>query len=178
MIVKTHRIILIVALLFAFALPSSAQEVAPYQINEKYDRFEDRTTVTLRDIKVAGTTYESLIIGAIFAFSGTKVTSRPEKIAITAVSMVKGYNFMESTNLVFITDGVRLPLGSMNRISREELIKGMVQAEGLMAFISYDEFMKIAKAKSVEARLGEVEFTLTAKQLKGFTEFAKKMTPK
>ena len=78
-------------------------------------------------------------------------------------------------DLTFFSDGEVMNLGLMETASQQ--INMDLRLETLQLSVPYDSFLKIANAKSVEAKLGSAKFALTENNLTFMRQFANRFKP-
>lgn len=144
------------------------------KVASNYDRFTDKTTVQIQRTLIFSHDSNMMInysIGEFWLLAGYEYSGQ-QKVKPNFVAL--GFSAMEATdhtefrnpanrNLILIVDGERLPLGMMS----EQLffIRRVGNEERLEIAIPYNAFAKIANAKRVEGRVGNIEFVLQEKHL-------------
>lgn len=141
---------LILALLLLF---SAVQCEA--QIKTEYDRFENTTRVSTRRRFVA----RWLQFRAYFVYEGRHLAANsPTMIALSFESTSRSWRFLDNDTLVIIADGERLvfdgPLSKDRRLGRNVGVE-----ESLLFECSIERARKILASKSVDVRVGIIEFT-------------------
>jgi hypothetical protein len=172
------------AVLISVCAPASAQ-VFPSpdgDLTVEYDRFTDQRKVALLQLQVAeksrGGDLDPVKLyincGAVYR-SGTN-PQRPEAIGIIFEAWTLwNYEFGGSMPLYAIVDGQRREYGPFV-FYRNETINGKYVSK-VGGRISYSEFQELLKAKSIEMRLGKIEFVLTEKMQRKLRDFAGMITP-
>lgn len=168
------NILTITFLTLLLLVPSYAQTTADKNIEIKYDKFKDRTTVSLKLTITEKLPIEELLFALTNSFEGKKQTSMPSDISGFFLSVTKEKQYSISHSWIVLADDERIKLGD-----------GMYQgeandsraAEVIIYSISSENLKKIANAKKVEMQLGSKEFTLTELQLASFKEFYKQIVP-
>ena len=144
------------------------------EIETSYDKFDDKTTVLLSPMTIKSGLLDELGIYAGYAYSGQHRTA-PKTFTLgfsyLALADIPNPQFRERRDLILLIDGERVPLGAMiyDSDSKSTLL-GTVQMETMKLHLSPQIFVRIATAKSVEARLGTVEFTLTGHHQTGLSK--------
>lgn len=179
---KFIRLALVICLLTTTAL---AQEIklpprGKYKHDKKifsqYDKFKDKTTVSLAHLRLSSV---SLGIAATFSHQGTDVKT-PDDVALWFYSYSSQWRFLRNRSLMVIADGERLDLGGAARVDSKVnsgRFSGVTVSETLGALVPLDKFLKIANAKSVEMQLGNAEFQLAPDHLEALKDFASRMSP-
>lgn len=144
-------------------------------IEEKYDKFKDRTSVTL-NMQLIGEKLDGLQILVTDSYEGNKpkpkTASEKSPITFLAVGDDRKYKLFHS--LIVLADGERIRLGEaayLDLSMRSKYVETMIFA------VTYDTFRKIINAKKVEAQLGETEFTFTEQQLEALRDFNSRIVP-
>lgn len=123
------------------------------QIEAKYDKFKDQTTVSFSD-RYIGTKGGAVRVHVSF------IDKDPDTIRFTFRALLgREYRFLRTQGLVILADGERFvsPRGKWATDKEWEL---------LMHTIDRSELVKIAAAKKVELQLGRLEVELSEKQRK------------
>lgn len=169
------NIITIAFLILLLSVPAFSQ-IATKGIEVKYDKFKDKTTVTLMlEVSVKLVPKEDLVFGSASAFDGKKPTSIPDKHVFTFISnsKLKQYEFYNS--LIILADDERIKLG--NATSYIPGKSDFEPSEIMIYTLTSENLKKIVGAKKVEMQLGKTEFTLTEPQLEAIKEFYKQIIP-
>ncbi len=149
-------------------------ETKPINRTSSYDRFKDLTTYSMDKMLVLGNNnYTPVIFGiANFWLTGGfyvqgQTWKKPEQIIFQFEVLEAYWEFRDSNNrtLIFLIDGERLNLGMMGQ--GEFNVQYVGNLEKLFVPVSYEVFVKIANAKTVEAQLGRLEFSLNPRHLQG-----------
>jgi hypothetical protein len=150
------------------------------KITNYYDRFKDETTVgvstMLEDYTVEipfAHMQEFILLLAGFTHKGQQIITQPMTVRLAFQSQARRWRFGEGTELYAIVDGERLALGPMS-YSRQDLGAGHVEV--LRLDIPARTFLKLARAKAVELRVGDKELKLGTHQLAVLAALADQMT--
>lgn len=124
------------------------------QIKTEYDRYENTTSVSTRKRYVS----HGLEFQAYAVYEGEQQpVKKPTMIALSFTSSSRSWRFLETDSMIIIADGERLvfeePLYKDNRLGRNVGVE-----ESLVFECSIDRARKILASKSVEVRVGVVEF--------------------
>lgn len=188
LIFRSHRVPLhlfrIVALLFlipfniSYVLPQSSS--VPPKVATEYDRFTDETkvgvstTVENYTVKIPfGEMQEFLILIAWFSHRGQTLTAPPTMVRIAFRSQARAWRFGEGTELRGIVDGERIALG---RMGYTQTNLGAGHIEVLQVDVPTRTFIKLARSKSVELRIGSKELKLRTQDLAALISLANRIT--
>jgi hypothetical protein len=159
------------------------------QIEEKYDKFDDETTIELT-MQLTGTLNKSsepinmfntdgLILQVGRSFQGRKESSPAssnDNLIFTETSYLSA-TYNDSSTLIFLVDGERI---IVDKTGFEEA-KYVSRPVGKRIFellgfqINYKTLIKISTAKTVEGRLGKTEFVLTKDQLEAIQDYISRL---
>jgi hypothetical protein len=172
------------ALMFACAVASIAQQTS--QINTKYDRFEDRTSVILDYMLVTSgklaDVYEGknqIELGAAYQCLGNVKSCKPDRVNLSAIVTTNEHEYRGPARLNVLADGERLSLGNMKNLGKagEQPALSLFNTV-LLIDMPYETFVKFAKANKVEMKLDDTEFELNKEQRSAFSDFALLTYPK
>jgi hypothetical protein len=134
------------------------------KIETKYDRFEDKTAVTLRFLGVAHTDTQWLYINADSKYDGQLARKHPDSVTLVFQSIsLLGYAYPEICKLDALVDGKPLSLGNFVRLDARIFLGKYVETIGKQ--VDYETFVRLAKAKTLEMRFNKTEFKLNEKQI-------------
>jgi len=173
------------ALLFislAAGAPARAQIFPPPEgeISVTYDRFTDHRKITLYDLmldeKQTDFDYLRLYITVGVEYR-SGLNPEPPRFVVVMFSAWTPfrYHFNEESTLYAIIDGKRRSYGSAGLLNRQVINGKYVSQVG--GRLAYGDFQEIIKAKKVEMRIGDVEFTLTEQTHDKLQSFAGMITP-
>lgn len=178
-----HVVIIVSALLLATASasPQTSSDPAP-QVVAHYDRFKDETSVGV-STSLEGQTVEIpfahmqefLIMLAGVTHRGRLLTAVPARVRLAFQSQARSWRFAEGNELLSIIDGERINFGKMS-YSRQDLGAGRV--ETLRLDVPTRTFMKLARATTVELRIGRKEVLLSRAQLAALAALADRISGK
>jgi hypothetical protein len=143
-----------------------------FEIETRYDKFNDITTVSLLMILTAepeafsisaGFSYKGRVAGIIEAMSLT-----PWPIWFRVYSSNKGYAGLNS-NLVILADDDRIAATMENNYAQGQIIRG--------TSMSYPSFLKIVNSRRVEMQAGTLELALKENHLEALRDLATRMIP-
>jgi hypothetical protein len=154
-------------------LITSSPQTTNRDIEIKYDRFDDSTSINL---KLKLTWNGKLSFSLSNSFSGKKRVSIPKSITVSFTNL---YNqvltqqdeYFNSRSCIFLVDDKRIRLDN-GLYDRVETV-----GEFIVFSLSLENLKLITNAKKVEMRLDSSEFTLTDKQLESIKEFYKLLVP-
>jgi hypothetical protein len=164
---------------FAYAFPQASTVPATGIITD-YDRFKDETSVAVStmlenytvDIPYAKM-QEFLLLVAGFTHQGQRLTVTPAVMRLAFQSQARGWRFNEGTELRGIIDGARIDFGRMS-YSRKDLGAGHVEI--LRLDIPVRTFLKLARSKTAELRVGSKELKLGPQHLAALALLAGQLT--
>lgn len=143
------------------------------QVTSEYDRFHDETVTKLEKTRVAGTDDDhALYLMLTYTVpSKEQPGAKPHTPMLSLFSISPTIHFSVERELIFLVDGERLKLGQML------LIDVQPGKEWIMTALPIDALLRIARAKKVEARVADWEFTFNASQMKALRAFLLKTDP-
>lgn len=142
----------------------------PYVITVEYDKVDDYTTVKVREFRLQG----GLKLEAYFVSEGKRVHT-PDEVTLHFISNSDDWKYLTYNSLRFLLDdSLRIDLGDQEH--RGDVGSGYV-LEQFFPMLTIDDFLRLVGASRVEGRLGATNFTLSARQLDGLRDFAKRMFP-
>jgi hypothetical protein len=146
------------------------------KLNVKYDRFSDESMATLDFLQVTENDHDRLYLTLYTKFTGEK-PSKPADLVLISFSSwsLYGYTLSSEKPLYSIIDGVRTPLGTLSPLKAMEVNGKYVSS--LVGQLDQATFMKLVKAKKIEMKLGDFEFSLTDQQLQRIHDFASRIQP-
>jgi hypothetical protein len=176
-----HRLFALAVILLPSYISASSQSPAPSPaIMTDYERFKDETTVgvstTLESYSVAiplANMQEFLTLFAGFTHRGQRLTAPPETVKLAFQSQARTWRFADAPELYGIVDGERVALGRMSN-SRQDL--GAEHIEILRLSVPTSTFLKLARAKTADIRVGTKEVRLTAQHLAALAALADSFT--
>jgi HEAT repeat protein len=121
--------------------------------------------------RVSGTAEEGLRLSARFLYPGRE-PQRPEYVVIGLESTSAQPRFADGRKLVWIADGARIAMPDLERaLSKSQ--RGVI--EQLTGTLPLYDFLTIARAQQLRARIGSVEFALAKSDLAALRYFAGKI---
>jgi hypothetical protein len=160
----------------ALLLPAKQPDMQDVFTSERYDRFRDVTIVSALPNDILGTE-PTLRIYALFEYPGKTLCAIPKSVLLMFICTSKEWQYLKYHDLALIADGQRLGVvrtGHDGDIGKP--YNGML-TERVWAYLPITMFLKIARAKKVEIRLGATEFQLDMVSLEGMTVLASRMRP-
>jgi len=168
--------------LCACAVDGRAQVFPPPEgeLKPGYDRFTDERTVTLYSLliseKKADLDYIKLYVTLGVRYSSGTTPRSPDFVVIIFSAWTPwDYQFTQPAALYAIVDGQRKYYGLAPLIENTVINGKYVSKVG--GRLAFGDFKEIVKAKSVEMRIGTIEFTLTEKVQNKLQDFAGMITP-
>ncbi len=176
------RITAILMIVCSFALtefgqtPQTVTLTRPGKIASYYNAAQDKTSVVLGFSDVGGEAGCGLYISANASYPGKSVVSPAEvKLTIMRITPEEKIKSAPLRDLTFIPDGEAMNLGLMETASQQTIMD--LRWETLQIAVPYGSFVKIANAKTVEAKLGAAKFVLTENNLNFMRQFASRLKP-
>lgn len=143
-------------------------------IETKYDRFKDKTTMVVR----AGEVYDfyggSIDIVALTSYPG-QTPIPTEEVFVYFYYSGKEWFFLKYHDWAVLADGARLDVPDMKRVD-SDVRRGYV-SEILGTAISFGDFAKMLSANVVEMKVGRAQFQVKEKQLEALRDFASRLIP-
>jgi len=175
-----RRITLILSLLCCFGpsvrgqnptSPVTIIPVRPGKVATYYNAAKDITTVVLGFSDVGGESPCGLYVSAN-SFDAGKTATQPSQIKLVIMRITPEDKIKSAPlrDLTFSIDGEVLNLGHMETASQQTNMD--LRLETLESSLSFDSFMKIANAKTVDGKLGSAKFRLTDNNLSFMRAFA------
>jgi hypothetical protein len=175
------RLVPAICLLLTGTVHSQAQIYPSPQgsIQSQYDKFTDDVTVGLMQLQVAEK-QSDLDDQRLYLTVLTQYHTRPKDIPDEVTLVFSSWSlwnnrYTDEVRLDSIIDGERKSFGAVRPLGRE-VIKGKYVAS-LGIRISGQDFFRLVKAKTVEMRLGDVEFTLSDHAFQMLRAFVTRITP-
>lgn len=168
--------------LFLIGAGHSQAQVFPSpegSIKSEYDKFTDKVTVGLMQLQVAekqyDLDYQRLYLTVLVQYQ-TRPKDIPDEVTLVFSSWSLWNNrYTDGTRLDSIIDGERKSFGTVKPLGREVINGKYVANLGIR--ISGEDFFRLAKAKEVEMRLGDVEFILNDHAFQMLRAFVTRITP-
>jgi hypothetical protein len=163
---------LIVSLL-AFVLP---QDDDLLRLQTTYDPQKKENTIRVPSTRLSGPKdrYDSLTFSVYYA-TLSMFPSPPETVNFELVSVVKARKLNTDLYVVFVVDGKEIHFSS-NRSAIQKPVPGKPWIGERMVFlIPYDEFRKLAAAKTLSVKLGAVSFEFDAAMRRSISAIARHM---
>ena len=141
------------------------------QIERKYDRFKDETTVRLNPqlIRQIARPREELTLSAEATYKGERQI-RPKDVKLIFGSIAEQNVYHDEADVTFIVDGKRIKAGTAYMITA--LPSPNLVKVTLKLTLPFDTFLEIANGKDVEMQLGQTELKLAAKDIASLRVFA------
>ena len=182
-------------LLTASSLSSAASVPSPQTpehggvIESKYDGFNSETVVTLKKMKVScgGKSIKNTLKGSCVSLVASLHCpgSQLNYVRYAKLQLVfetKDWDKrhpLGERDLVAIADGERVKLGTMKLVNQDidsvQFVDFM--RELLEVSVTYQQFMKLAQAQSVEMQVGKTQFELRDKNLLALKDLNNRVKP-
>jgi hypothetical protein len=163
--VKINRTTVAVLLLtLAFiATSTKGQSSGSVELQTKYDRFEDRTTVWPRflilHVRNQSSIWNELRLAAYFTYRGRAASNTVESFGLIFDSTSRDWVYLKNSTLVGLVDGTPFNLG--RPIWRDSDVKSdgseVKLSERVSFTVAFPFLKRIAHANTVEMRLGQSE---------------------
>jgi hypothetical protein len=175
----------IISLLFVVAFvapihvaqsPQTVTITRPGKIASYYNASQDKTTVVLGFSDVGGESGCGLYISANGSYPGKTVVS-PANVTLTIMRITPEEKIKAAPlrDLTVTADSAVMNLGVMETASQQTMMD--LRWETLQIAVPYSSFVRIANAKTVEAKLGLAKFVLTENNLNFMRQFASRLKP-
>jgi hypothetical protein len=136
------------------------------EIVRNYDSGKDETTVRLLPAKLRGPTgrYHSLTFSVFYTYAG-RGAAHPKELNLELVSVVKARELNSDLYVVFVIDGDEVHFSS-NRSAIRNPVRGKPWIGERMIFgLPIDKYVKLAGAKKLGVKLGDVSFDFSEDQI-------------
>jgi len=173
-VVITTLLFPIVASLLVLVLPVQDEDLLRLQTT--HDPQKKENTIRVPPTKLSGPKdrYESLTFSVYYS-SLSMFPSAPDKVNFEIVSVVKARKLNPDLYVVFVVDGKEIHFSS-NRSAIPKPVPGKPWIGERMVFlIPYDEFKKLAAAKTLGVKLGGVSFDFDADMQRSIRAIARHM---
>ncbi len=138
-------------------------------IEREYDRFTDRTDVTMKPVYITGGAGGELYLLLNTWYTGTRPPVRPARFLFVLMAASTTRVEPIDTTLLALVDGARLDLGRMRLVAETNAAPLWTLSYGVE--MNYRMLMRIAGARRVELRLDNLEFALEARHRRAMREF-------
>ena len=160
--------------LLVFVLP--AQDPDLLRLQTTYDPQTKEDTIRVPATKLSGpkSRYDSLTFSVYYSTLSI-FPSPPQTVNFEIVSVVKARKLDKDLYVVFVVDGKEIHFSS-NRSAIQKPVPGKPWIGERMVFlIPYDEFKKLAAAKTLSVKLGGVSFDFDADMQRSIRAIARHM---
>jgi hypothetical protein len=143
-----------------------------------YDQIKNVTTVRVPSQQLSGETdrYHNLSVSISYSYAG-KMPAPPERVNLELTSVVKARSLNSDLYVVFLVDGERVHFSS-NRSAIRNPVRGRPWVGEKMVFlIPREDFLKLAAAKKLAIKLGDVTVEFNDDLLAGVRSLAKEIKP-
>ncbi len=138
-------------------------------IEREYDRFRDRTDLTMKPVYITGGAGGELYLLLNTWYTGTRPPVRPARFLFVLMAASTTRVEPLDTTLLALVDGARLDLGRMRLVAETHAAPLWTLSYGVE--MNYRMLMRIAGARRVELRLDNLEFALEARHRRAMREF-------
>jgi hypothetical protein len=148
-----------------------AREALEKRIRSDYTIQDHLGRTQLFPFRVSGTAQQGLRLSARFLYPGRE-PRRPDYVVIGLESTSAQPRFAEGRELVWFADGTRVAMPGLERaLSKSQ--RGVI--EQLTGTLTLRDFLTLARAQRLRARIGSVEFALAETDLAALRHFAGKI---
>ena len=158
---------LITTLLASILLVPAQDNFTLTEFVKNYDSVKNLTTVLMVPEELSGPKgrYHGLTFAVSYSYPGMTPTA-PKEFALDLISVVKAKTLNSDLYVVFVVDGQEIHFSS-NRNAIRNPVPGKPWIGERMVFrIPYEDFKKLASAKKLSVKLGEVSFDFTDAHLR------------
>ena len=141
-------------------------------VEEKYDKFKDKTSVTLK-LRLLGDITNGLEVVLTETFAGQKPVT-PTNFPVMFMATNKDLKYYLSHGLIFLVDGERI---KFDDVKYTKLTYQGYFIEVMILAVPFNTLKKIVAAKKVEAQLGSTEFALSDDYLEAMRDFVSRVSP-
>ena len=144
------------------------------EILNNYDPGRNLTTVLLPSKKVSGPKgrYHSLSYSIYYSYPG-KVATLPRDVNFELTSVVKARRLNTDLYVVFLLDGREIHFGSSRSAIRNPVPGKPWIGERMVFHVPREDFLKLAEAKHLGVKLGDVSFEFAEETCNSIKAFAK-----
>ncbi len=131
------------------------------KLSTNYDRFSDETMIETDLMRLWGTTYDHLEVAFGGVYKGKQPT-RPEVIGVIFKQIFKDTQVVEAQKIYVIADGQRFVIEGVKEMILKKAVENFpVYRHEFSVLMSFDTALILAKAKSVELKVGHIETKLS-----------------
>lgn len=150
-------------LILLLAIPTFAQ------VKTDYDKFKDQTIVASETVRL-GKRNDGLSMAVKGLHKGEKLLTGDLHSYLVFWSSSPSWRFLNSRDLIFLADGERISLGKGSHSGDVSGSHYVHVTETLIYNITREDLEKLAKAASVEMKLGYIETKLDVMDARGFKD--------
>jgi hypothetical protein len=143
-------------------------------INESYDKFKGIKTYGTNEFKVPAKSGEPRLIPDVSIRAVAQFDEQGNERFAILITCFSGYQPVINPQVIMLIDGKRELIGTINANSSSSKIYSIID---FPLFVPLTLIKQIANAKTVEAQMGGVEFSLNEAVLNAFREFVRKVEP-
>jgi hypothetical protein len=141
------------------------------QIERKYDRFKNQTTVKLKPqvIRQVAQPREELSLAFEATYKGES-PARPKEVVWIFDSVSERYLYHNEAEVIFIVNGKRIEAGTAymaTTLPSPNLVKVTLKLT-----TSFDRLAEVAAGKNVELKFGKTEISLAGKSMTALRSYA------
>ena len=158
---------LITSLFAALLLVPGQDNFTLTEMIRDYDPVKDLTTLRMVPEELPGpkSRYHSLTFAVSYSYPGRTPTA-PKDFALELVSVVKAKALNSDLYVVFVVDGQKIHFSSNRNAIRNPMPGKPWIGERMVFRIPHDDFNKLASAKKLSVKLGDVSFDFTDAHLR------------
>lgn len=162
----------------ATSIPALAQVIPPrgyyihsYEVKEEYDRFTDKTKVSIEPKYDEIGIVEQGALSVLYSYDG-KTPSPPLAVGIGLWSINDKWEYLQCHTLDLLIDGSPL---SVKTEHKGEVMSGSV-LETIIGELGTRDFLSIVNARQVEGKLCNTVFKLSVDQMQALKDVASRMS--
>lgn len=168
---------LMVALTTVLVLSGCAANVRRGVV-EDYDRFANRTRFSTHDLEIRPWPQTpTLRLSARYAVEGqeSKASGASTVYVVfnTSTLLSSGWQFLKNHRFVFLVDGKPT---ATQELTHDGEIGDSWLYETMVLTLAKDDFLKVARARKIEGRIGYLEFALTDEHIAALSDLADKLS--
>jgi len=158
------------------ATPKQTQPKQTWKIARDYDKAKDRTKLELEPIPVTRVKDVRILLGMQTYFAGEKPETPLDRFIFSLSFFTKSLEPFADSTLSLQVDGKPIDVGPMTFAGKVELKDEIGLVYGIP--LSGEELSKIANARRVEMRIGNLQFMLREEQINAILDFRRQAMSK
>ena len=158
---------LITTLLASLLLVPAQDNFTLTEVVNNYDPVKNATTVLMVPEEISGPKgrYHSLSFAVSYSYPGRTRTA-PKEFALDLFSVVKAKTLNPDLYVIFVVEGQEIHFSSDRKAIRNPVPGKSWIGERMTFRIPHEDFNKLASAKKLSVKLGEVSFDFTDAHLR------------